>query len=332
MSDLAAPLDSTNDLETEYALLRESCGVLASFPMAFLRITGEDRKAWLQGQVTNDMRQLHPEGSLGACFCSATGQIVAACRIWHLGDAYMIGTHRDAIAAVMQRFQTMVVMEDVQAEWLSDWQCLSLQGPTATRTLGERTHLPNLDAAKLDLGSAQGYVLRADHSGLGGWDMLYPNSAEKSVARLAKGLTQVGDEALNIAQIESGIPRFGIDLTARTLPPEMGPAFSNRMISYSKGCYLGQEVLMRIHSRGHTNRTWVGLFADAVVPPGASLACGQKEDVGTITRSGDSPRFGPIAAGMIRNEFATNGEIVRIQTPDGPVEAEVRTMPLLRFD
>jgi folate-binding protein YgfZ len=115
----------------------------------------------------------------------------------------------------------------------------------------------------------------------------------------------------------------------KTLPPEMGPAFEARNISYSKGCYTGQEVLMRIHSRGHTNKTWMALVSDEPIPIGASLAHGKRDDAGVVTSSGESPQFGYIAGAMLRNEAAFDGERVRVNGESRSFEAEVRPFPLL---
>lgn len=329
MSEVAAAADAA---ERSYTLLRESCGLLTSSPIRLIEVKGDDRKAWLQGQITNDMRQLGPAGSMGACMCSPTGQMVAALRLWHLNDAYFLATHRDALQAVMGRFDQMVIMEDVEARSMDELQLASVQGPEATRWLAERLDLPTMDAAYAPLGPHQILALRADHSGLGGWDLWYAPEAAKDVATLLQELEPIDDSGLKIAQLESGIPRWNQDMNAKTLPPEMGPAFSSRMIHYQKGCYTGQEVLMRIHSRGHTNKTWVGLYTDEVVPEGSLVRFGSRDDAGVVTASGFSPKLGPIAAAMMRNEAAHDGEVVVVQTPNGPVESEVRAMPLFRLE
>lgn len=322
----------SNSDDRSYRLLRESCGLVTTLPLKFLIIRGEDRKAWLQGQLTNDLRQLGPNGSIGACICAPTGQLLAACRVWSLDESYILGAHRDVMPKVAERFSASIIMEDVEFEVLEDFGLLSVQGPQATQWLSEKLDTPTLDAGKAVIGSHAIFVLRADHSGFGGWDIVYPSKALKGLKSALKDLEQVSDSALSLAQLEAGIPRFGSDMTEKTLPPEMGSQFESRMISYSKGCYTGQEVLMRIHSRGHTNRTWVALFTDDVVPIGSTISHSSRTDAGVITRAGDSPTFGPIAAAFLRPEAVADGEEVTVNTPNGPVLAEVRLMPLLRFD
>ena len=130
--------------------------------------------------------------------------------------------------------------------------------------------------------------------------------------------------AIDIAQrLALGIPKRAIDYTDRTLPPELGRAFEEKHISYNKGCYTGQEVLMRIHSRGHTNKTWVGLLMDAPVEVGARVTHDAKE-VGVITSALVSPRLGPIAAAMLKNEAAQEGTTVSV----GGINGGVKNFPL----
>jgi folate-binding protein YgfZ len=317
--------------ERDYALLREGCGKIATLPLALIKVEGEDRKAWLQGQITNDMRSLHDGGSLSACLCSATGQLLAILKIWSLGPAYYIAAHRDAMTALITRLDQLVILEDVRYERLS-WQCLSVQGPEATQTLGDLMSLPTMDVGFTKIGKVESLALRADHSGMGGWDFWVEPGVTQSLEKTLAAIENVAEETLAIAQLEAGIPRFGIDTNEKTLPPELGASFESRTISYTKGCYTGQEVLMRIHSRGHTNKTWVGLFTDEMVPVGASIEAKGKPEQGTITSAFDSPRYGTIAGAWLRNEHAADGDLVAVQTPAGPVAAEVRLMPILRFD
>jgi len=135
--------------------------------------------------------------------------------------------------------------------------------------------------------------------------------------------------AYDIARLEAGVPSLGSDIGAKTMPPELGPAFESRHVSYRKGCYMGQEVLMRIHSRGHTNKSWVGLLTDGPVEPGAVITVGPGKEVGSVTSAAYSPRLGHFAAGMVRNEAAVAGTSVEIVSERGNVFAEVRLFPLL---
>lgn len=319
----------TSDVLESFDRLRGDCGLLAAPDAAVIELSGEDRKGWLQGQATNDVKQLDLGASLSFCLCSPTGQIVAVCDVWGLPGRFLITCPGAQREAVLHRVEQMVVLEDVQARDLTDEVAfLSIQGPNATRALGEFATLPTLDAADSRIGDRPATVLRSNRTGSGGWDVLIPRSDRTTAKDLEGAFLRVHAEAHEIARLEAGIPRLGQDYDARTLPPELGPAFEARHVSYRKGCYTGQEVLMRLHSRGHTNRTWVGLFAEHPLEIGAPVSHPRKKDAGVVTSAAYSPDYGYIGAAMLRNEAVIEGDFVET----GGVSAEIRQLPILRFD
>lgn len=311
-----------------YERLRYGCGRYELAHSVLIELTGDDRKAWLQGQVTNDLRKVQAGDSAAFCMCTPTGQMIAACEMWAVENRFLIRAHRRSLEPVLQRVEQMVVMEDVHARELTpSHKLVSIQGPRATAELKAWIDLPHLDAGAVEMDGAEVICLRSNRTGLGGWDLLLPLDANKAVEKLEKAFPTIPEEAFNIARLEAGIPRFGVDMDEKTLPPEMGPAFEAKHISYSKGCYTGQEVLMRIHSRGHTNRTWMALVSDRPFPIGASVAHGKRADAGVVTSAADSPQFGFVAGAMLRNEAAFDGEIVNVG--EEGFEAEVRPFPLM---
>jgi folate-binding protein YgfZ len=331
MSDLLNHV--TEKVVSDYDRLRESCGRFEPNHLSIINVTGDDRKGWLQGQVTNNLRNFEIGNSTAFCFCESSGQLVAATDAWMLPDQTILMTDTQTAPAVLTRAVQMVIMEDVVAEDISKaFKLISIQGPQASSRLTEFVDLPKLDSGVSELEGAEVKVLRSNRTGLGGWDILVPSTKRKAIKTLRDAFAEIAPEAYEVARIEAGVPRFGQDMNHKTLPPEMGQAFVQRHISYNKGCYMGQEILMRMHSRGHTNRTWVGLVADRPMPIGSTVSHLRREDAGTITSYAYSPDFGPIAAAILRNEAAFDRETVRVNTPDGPVEAEVRPMPLLRFE
>jgi len=114
-----------------------------------------------------------------------------------------------------------------------------------------------------------------------------------------------------VATLETATPLAGIDYNEKTLLPELGPAFVGRTVSYTKGCYTGQEVLMRVHSRGHTNKTWVVLRAEGEVTAGDPVTR-EGENVGKVTRSAESPALGWLAAAVLPNSVLNAGTQVQI--------------------
>lgn len=285
----------------EIRRLRSIAAAVALDHLAWVEMTGADAKGWLQGQATQDIRRLTPDSGIDFCLCSPTGQLEAIGRVWERPERLIIAIDEACVGGLLRRVEELVIMEDVAARRL-DGQVVAVQGPDAWRH-----ELP-------------GERLASDRTGAGGWEALVPGEDE-----LGALPPVVSEEALTILEIEAGIPRFGVDSDARTLPPELGEAFDRRTISYAKGCYVGQEVLMRIHSRGHTNRTWAALLADEPLAAGQTIATPARADAGFVTRAASSHDFGPIAAAMLRNEAFLPGSAV---TVDGRIRAEVRAMPL----
>ncbi len=314
------------NLETGYAALRTAVGWYTPFDRALVELRGDDRHAWLQGQQTQDLRGLSVGQTTDLCIVSPTGQLLADVRLWCLPDRFLLDVPKAGVEAVLRRCEAMVIMEDVSATDLSGRvSMMTVQGPEAATLLSRLIEMPPGDAGPATLGACEVLCLRSDRSGCGGWDLVADPRALEAVKAACP---QVPEEAVEIARIEAGSPVFGQDMNARTLPPELGPAFEARTISYTKGCYTGQEVLMRIHTQGHTNRTWMALVCEGPVPVGASVVSPKRADAGKVTSAALSPRFGPIAAAMLRRKAAVAGDVVEVETPGGPVRAVVRAMPL----
>lgn len=326
---LAGTALSASVLES-YRLLREECGLVAlsEFKTAVI-LTGEDRKGWLQGQATNDLRELHPGRRTDFCLCTPMGRLEAICGLWSLNDRLAVVTDIAGADCLLDRAKRMVVLEDVKAE-VAEGHLFSVQGPKSTEALSEWLDLPVLEAGTAETKSGEVLCLRANRTGFGGWDIVVPDSEKSLLKKLRTEIPAVEPEAFWIAQLEVGSPRFGIDTDDKTLLPELGSQFESAHISYSKGCYVGQEVLMRIHSRGHTNRTWMGLIADGPMEPGDSVYGGTRE-VGKVTSAYESPEFGFIAGAYMQNSVASEGNVVAVETRRGAMQADVYSMPLLRF-
>ncbi|MBS1704933.1 MAG: hypothetical protein JST40_03600 [Armatimonadetes bacterium] len=329
MNETIPPPQLTDEARESYVILRESCGRVENSGRDLLMVTGNDRKGWLQGQATNDFRNLQPGGFLSFCFCSATGQLEGIYSLWNLENSFAVIADRQSLSVLEARLERMVILEDVRGE-RTDLETISIQGPAASRRLSEFLELPALDAGSTSVEGEPVFILRSNRTGYGGWVVLAQKGGKASSA-LKEAFRSVDLQAYAVACLEAGSPQFGIDTDAKTLPPELGPAFESANINYKKGCYMGQEVLQRIHSRGHVNRQWVGLVSESPMESGNLVVSSRKPDAGLITSAYESPDFGFIAGAMLRREVAFSGEVVTVQTAKGPVEAEVQEMPLLRF-
>ncbi|RYG33996.1 hypothetical protein EON81_16770 [bacterium] len=326
---MPTPSIISNPALAGYRLLREECGRLALPTHSAIFLLGDDRKGWLQGQATQNVRSLDTGASTAFCFCEATGHLITIAEAWELGDRIALTVPRDTLDATLGRIETMTILEDVVAEVADGHRLISIQGPRASARLSEMFDLPKLDAGRVSFANTEILVLRSNRTGMGGWDLWIPTI--EAAEAIEAAFTEVSQEAYQIARLEAGIPEWGKDANLRTLPPELGPVFLPRHVSMNKGCYVGQEVLQRIHSRGHVNKVWMALVADRPIPVGAKVAHLRRDDIGTVTSAAESPDFGHIAAAVIRHEAAFDGEIVRIVTEEGSFDAEVRPMPLLRL-
>ncbi len=260
--------------------------------MAYFKVIGSDRLTWLQGQTTNDVLTPSKKGWTDCCLAKPTGQIETTLRVWDRGEHVIVATERPDPLRI--RFEETVMLEDVGLSRLEyGYQCL--QGPEARNVEGS---------------------LPSDRTGSGGFEV--PAAELPTVSPLSR-------EGYFLATLESGISLLGLDIGDRTLPPELGPHFESQYVSYNKGCYVGQEVLMRIRARGHTNKTWVGLKAEAKISDGARVTI-EGTEVGTVHRAAFSPAFGHIASATLKNEATREGTVVKV----GDTSATVVEMPFLR--
>lgn len=289
------PMSSTDTAAPPgYRALRGTIAKVRLPDMAYVLLAGDDVVTWLQGQTTNDVADLSPDNPVDFCLIEPTGQLRAICRAWQVPEGVVIGTQSPEL--IEQRVDQFVIMEDVEASRVSE-QAVCLQGPQAEAVEGR-------------------WALPSDRTGSGGWEVIGPASTPDA--------PELSEEGYELATLEAGIPLFGIDTSPKTLPPELGKAFVSSYVSYQKGCYVGQEVLMRIYSRGHTNKTWVGLKLSRATEETAVEHEGKV--VGKIHRTAESPEFGKIASATLRNIAAEPGTIVTV----GDVKATVVEMPFLR--
>lgn len=259
--------------------------------MAYFRAIGRDCLTWLQGQTTNDVLN-SANAWIDSCLCKPTGQIEALLRVWKFDDYAILATEQPDV--LRARFEETVMLEDVGLNKLgTTFACI--QGPQSRIVEGSHP---------------------SDRTGSGGYEVA------ASDAPTTNPLSRAG---FLLATLEAGIPLAGVDFADRTLSPELGPHFESRFVSYNKGCYVGQEVLMRIKARGHTNKTWVGLKSETPIKEGAKVSL-QGKEVGVVHRSGNSPAFGHIASATLRNEATEGGTEVEV----GGKTATVVQMPFLR--
>lgn len=304
-----------------------------------LLLTGADRRSYLQGLLTNDIEALAAGTGCYATMLTAQGRMMTDMRVLELGDAVLLDVPAQVAGAIRDHLERFVFSEDVQVEDVSATRVeLGLYGPRALEVLRgsavEGVAPSTLFAiTRVRMAGAEALLVHSDEIGIPGYDIITAPAGLEPIraALLGAGAVLASPLDVDTVRIESGRPRFGADTDVDTIPLEAG--LEDRAISRSKGCYVGQEVIVRVQDRGHGRvaRRLVGLTlpADAALPTrGASIAADQK-DVGRVTSSAFSPVLArPIALGYLHRDYVAPGTAVTIA---GAGDAIVTALPLVPF-
>jgi aminomethyltransferase len=283
-----------------YAALREGAGVLDLSSRGRLCLLGADRQRFLNGQVTNNVKDLQIGHGCYAALVSAKGKLQSDLNIYCLENELLLDFESGYVATVTQRLEKYVIAEDVQIIDASQhYGLISVQGPKAASLLEKYPAKPMEILKVEDASLGEIYVANRPRLLATGFDLFIPVAAmQKAVEQLLKRGGQLcGSEAFETARIEDGIPRFGVDMDESNLAPE---ALDERAISYSKGCYIGQEVIARVRTYGQVSKSLRRLKMEKLPAKGAKLYYGDKE-AGYVTSAVQSPATGEILAlGYIR--------------------------------
>jgi folate-binding protein YgfZ len=332
------------DWPAEHAALLETAGVIDLSFRSRLCLVGADRARFLHGQVTNDVKQLRVGSGCYAAITTAKGKMESDVNVFCLADELLLDFEPGRAEKISQRLEKFVVADDLQiVDAAPHYGLLNVSGPRAEAVIRALNLFADIPAAPL--GSVKvsdatlGEIYLANHPRLGGigFDLFVPNHSLGAVAdRLiaaakAIGGRAAGGRAFETARIEAGIPRFGADMDETNIPLECG--IENRAITYTKGCYLGQEVINRIHSVGHVNRELRGLrLADnlnSLPQRGDKLFYADKE-VGHVTSAVRSPKLNAnVALGYVRREANQTGHELTLQTADGLSPAKIVALPFI---
>ncbi len=305
-----------------------------------LVVSGSDRAAYLQGLLTNDIAALKPGTGCYAAYLTAQGRIITDAFVYELGDVILLVLPRGVKDQVLARLDQFIFSEDVQLGDVSDaFADIAIVGPAAPGIVSAVLQDVASDAvgAMTDHGNRRArfagqpaIVVRAADAGQPGVTVFVDRGASaafRDVLRAA-GCPQLDGADAEALRIEAGVPKFGADMDAETIPLEAG--IESRAISFTKGCYVGQEVIVRVMHRGHGRvaRRLVGLTIDGsdVPAPGAVIRAADRE-VGHVTSVAMSPALGrPIALAYVHRDFIEPGTSV---TAAG-VRATVAALPFVR--
>jgi tRNA-modifying protein YgfZ len=282
-------------------LLTEAVGLVDRSERGKLALTGQQAKALLSGQVTNDIEALAPGTGCYAALLTNKGKMLADLRVLDTDDELWLDTERVALQALFDSLRRGAVGWDAQLHKRTLEQALlSLVGPGAEQAVGGPVG-PEHANRRAQLGGADVLLVATD---LGVDVVCAAGDADR--VRGALDVPEVPEAAAEVLRVESGRPRYGIDLDDATIPQEAG--LNDRAVSFTKGCYVGQETVARLHWRGKPNRHLRGLRLSAPVASGTPLLLGERE-VGRVGSSVVSPRFGPIALAIVRREASVGDEL-----------------------
>ena len=293
------------EIDAQYRQLREECGLLDRSGRGKLLVSGPDGAEYLQGQLTNDVEALAVGDGQYAALLDRKGHMQGDMRVLRTGaEEILVDTEPEAIAATRRHLEMYSIGREVTvADVSAERAILSLIGPRSVEIAGTAALAENACAE----GSLAGIGFLAAGT-RGGIDVVLDaaDAGRLRDALVAAGAVEVSPEAAEILRVEQGVPRFGAEMGTATMPAEAG--IVERAVSFTKGCYIGQETVARLHYKGRPNRHLHGLRLSAPAAPGTSLRLGEKE-VGQLGGSVVSPALGPIGLAILRREAEPGSEL-----------------------
>ncbi len=321
-----------------YEAARHRAGLITTRDVGRLTVSGRDRRSYLHGLLTNDIETLQEGHGCYAAYLTAQGRMITDMRVYELGDVVLLTLPRAVKDSVLAEPDQFVFSEDVQLGDVTDtFDAMTVVGPLAADVCAQAlTEAAATFAALAVHGNRRGLfhghpaiVLRVDDSGVPGFELLVETALGTDLREQLRvaGAADLDERAAEALRIESGVPRFGRDMSDDTIPLEAG--IEGRAISMSKGCYVGQEVIVRVLHRGHGRlaKRLVGIALETdVVPPAGSPVVQSGREVGRVTSSAWSPALGRgIALAYLHRYAVAPGTHVEVADS----RAEVVSLPFV---
>ena len=293
---------------------------------------------FLNGLITNDMKSLGLNSWMPAAFANVQGRLLAAVRIVHREDGFLIDTEESTGETVMNLIERFTLAGDFRVTDLtSETASLSVQGAKAgeaiQRVFGkEAGELERQKALETNFEGAPVTLIRATHTAEDGFDLSL--SHDKSIA-IHDALTNTGarsisEETFETLRTEAGIPRYGIDMDETNVVTETN---LDDAVSFTKGCYIGQEIIVRIKHRGHVAKKFTGIVLQDTnpVPRDAKVTLADGKEIGRVTSSTFSPRLNrAIALGYVKYDYLATGTAVKVSSADSETTGTVAELPFIR--
>lgn len=327
--------------DDESQQVREAVGLIDLSHHGAIKIGGKEAIQFLNGLVTNDVKKLEKGKGMRAAFLTGHGKVKALCRIFNLGDEYLIINDPQTHEKVFKYVFPFSYAGDFKVEDVSDqYRLLSVQGPKSLLVMKETCFEPVPSLAEHDwletiIGGQHVLVTRNSHTGETGFDILAPASGLKDVWDfiLLKGsfhsILPFGLDTLESLRIEAGIPVYGIDIDENNMMLETGLSDA---VSFTKGCYTGQEAVAMATYRGHVSKKLSGLLAlDGDVLLTGSKILKDGKEIGHITSALKSHTLGKaIALAYLKYGYFEPGNIVEVINEQGSLSSQVVDLPFYK--
>ena len=303
----------------EFAALRSTCGVYNLENRAKIQLTGSDRVRWLNGMITNNVRDLTAGHGVYGFLLNPQGHILGDLIAYNRGEHILVDTDESQLETILPTFDHYIIMDDVEVANISDkLSAIGLTGPNAGSVLKaagfDVPELKTLQIADLPWQQTNVSIVRGESVSFPSYEAWVAPEHAASVRETLQrsGAVPVGPEALELYRIALGTPLYGKDIRERDLPQETE---QQRALNFNKGCYVGQEIVERIRSRGAVHRKFTGFTVTGAAPAPGTKIQAQAKEVGEITSSAVIPSPDgehTVALGYIRRKVGVPGKEVEI--------------------
>ena len=324
-----AMLGSTQALgavRDEFRALRSTCGLYELRSRAHIRLTGNDRVRWLNGMLTNNVRDLAVGHGIYAFLLNPQGHILGDLYAYKRADHLVVISDERQREKILSTFDHYIIMDDVQVEDASaNLATVGVAGPRSQATLRSAgvdiAELQPLEIAELGWRGDTLTIVRGESDHYPAYEVWVALDQTAALRRTLEsaGAIEVSNHALELYRIALGRPRYGQDIRERDLPQETEQP---RALNFNKGCYVGQEIVERIRSRGNVHRKFTGFEITGPPPAPGTKIQAQAKDVGEVTSSALIPADGgdrTVALGYIRREAGVRDQAVEIAHSDALV-------------
>jgi folate-binding protein YgfZ len=317
---------------TDYEAVREGGAGLIDLSAARgrIKVSGSEATMFLNGLMTNDIKALAANRWMPSVFPTVQGRLIGAVRVVRGGElSFLIDTETTSHEAVLKTISRFTMAGDFKvSDVTAETALLSVQGEIAGEVIDKVFETSASEIPVNGVSEVSGVtIIRASHTGENGFDVVIDSSRKAELLQSLEnaGAQPVSEDTLEILRVEAGIARFGQDIDETNVVPETN---LDDAVSFTKGCYVGQEIIVRIKHRGHPAKKLTGLRfeTDVQIESGAIIHSTENQEIGRVTSAVVSPRLGSIGLGYVRYEHLAEG--TRVVAGDG-INATVTGLPFV---